>query len=76
MADVNNTGKTAASVPRVLIVDDEPHIRDLVAITLQRMGLRTLHAGGRREAESAILGERPDLCLTDMRMPDGNGLDL
>ncbi|HEX7047855.1 MAG TPA: sigma-54 dependent transcriptional regulator [Gammaproteobacteria bacterium] len=71
MVDLSNAGNA-----HVLIVDDEPDIRDLIAITLQRMGLRTLHAGGRREAEAAILNERPDLCLTDMRMADGNGLDL
>lgn len=69
MADVN-------AGARVLIVDDEPDIRDLLAITLQRMGLRTLLAKGRREAETLILDHKPDLCLTDMKMPDGSGLDL
>src|SRR5690606_3852951 len=62
MADLNTTGKANARAPRVLIVDDEPDIRELVAITLERMGVSTLHAGGRREAEAAILGARPDLC--------------
>lgn len=69
MADMNADA-------RVLIVDDEPDIRDLLAITLQRMGLRTFAASGRREAETLILEHRPDLCLTDMKMPDGSGLDL
>ncbi|HEX6928153.1 MAG TPA: sigma-54 dependent transcriptional regulator, partial [Gammaproteobacteria bacterium] len=69
MADMKTGG-------RVLIVDDEPDIRELIAITLQRMNLRALHAGNRREAETVIVNEQPDLCLTDMKMPDGNGLDL
>src|SRR5690554_1974415 len=68
--------KTATRAARVLVVDDEPDIRDLLAITLERMGLATLQAAGVREAEVQILEQRPDLCLTDMRMPDGNGLDL
>lgn len=73
MADVNvGTQRNA----RVLVVDDEPDIRELIGITLQRMGLQAMYAGGQREAENVILNERPDLCLTDMKMPDGNGLDL
>ena len=73
MADMNSGFQRNA---RVLIVDDEPDIRELIAITLERMGARTLHASGCREAEKIILNEAPDLCLTDMKMPDGDGLEL
>jgi len=73
MADVS-TDKPGNA--RVLIVDDEPDIRELIGITLQRMGLRALYADGRRAAENLILSERPEMCLTDMKMPDGDGLDL
>ena len=73
MAEVSANTKTDA---RVLIVDDEPDIRELIGITLQRMGVQTLYAANRREAEIAIVNHRPDLCLTDMKMPDGNGLEL
>lgn len=73
MADVNTERRLEG---RVLVVDDEPDIRELIGITLQRMGLRALYAGGRREAENIILNERPGLCLTDMKMQDGDGLDL
>ena len=73
MADVKTENSINA---RVLSVDDEPDIRELIAITLQRMGLKTLNAGGRREAEALVLSERPDLCLTDMKMQDGDGLEL
>jgi two-component system response regulator PilR (NtrC family) len=60
----------------VLIVDDEPDIRELLDITLSRMGLRTFTAATLREARSSVSKEQPNLCLTDMRLPDGNGISL
>jgi two-component system response regulator PilR (NtrC family) len=61
---------------RALVVDDEPDIRELLTITLERMGIDTAAAADLTEAR-ARLGERGyDLCLTDMRLPDGNGIDL
>lgn len=63
--------------PRVLIVDDEPDIRELLEITLSRMGLDTVSAATLGEAYVLLDDERPlQLCLTDMRLPDGNGIDL
>src|SRR5579862_4088988 len=62
--------------PRVLIVDDEPDLIELVAMTLRRMNL---NAQGVADLVSARerLSEQPfDLCLTDMRLPDGDGLEL
>ncbi|MFT6288048.1 MAG: two-component system response regulator PilR (NtrC family) [Alcanivorax sp.] len=60
----------------VLIVDDEPDIRELLDITLSRMGLETHCAATLAEAQ-AMLGEcKLDLCLTDMKLPDGNGISL
>ncbi|KAA1188344.1 sigma-54-dependent Fis family transcriptional regulator [Pseudohalioglobus sediminis] len=61
---------------RVLIVDDEPDIRELLDITLSRMGLETHSAATLSEAQSAVSEVIPDLCLTDMRLPDGNGIHL
>ncbi len=61
---------------RVLIVDDEPDIRELLDITLSRMGLATCCAATLAEARSQVAELRPDLCLTDMRLPDGNGITL
>ncbi len=61
---------------RVLIVDDEPDIRELLDITLSRMGLETLSAATLSEARSIVSETVPDLCLTDMRLPDGNGINL
>ncbi len=64
------------SKPRALVVDDEPDIRELLQITLERMDLDVVVeetiAGATRELRSAHY----DLCLTDMKLPDGNGLSL
>ncbi|HKK23445.1 MAG TPA: sigma-54 dependent transcriptional regulator [Pseudohaliea sp.] len=60
----------------VLIVDDEPDIRELLEITLSRMGLRTSSAATLAEARQLLAGDPPQLCLTDMRLPDGNGIEL
>ncbi len=61
---------------RVLVVDDEPDICELLAITLGRMGLTTVTVGRVGEARQQLQRQRFDLCLTDMRLPDGNGIDL
>jgi len=59
-----------------LIVDDEPDIRDLLEITLTRMGIKALTAPDLGTAR-ALLGEQTfHLCLTDMNLPDGNGIEL
>ena len=60
----------------VLIVDDEPDIRELLDITLSRMGLVTHSAATLAEAISKTDELIPDLCLTDMKLPDGNGISL
>ncbi|MDP4916740.1 MAG: sigma-54 dependent transcriptional regulator, partial [Haliea sp.] len=60
----------------ILIVDDEPDIRELLAITLSRMGLKSSSAATLGEARQKIAELQPDLCLTDMRLPDGNGIHL
>ena len=62
--------------PTVLIVDDEPDLLELVSLTLSRMNLRTRTAGDVSTARKLLKSEVFDLCLTDMRLPDGDGLDL
>ncbi|WP_439640970.1 sigma-54-dependent transcriptional regulator [Nevskia sp.] len=59
-----------------LIVDDEADIRALLEITLSRMGLRTAAAGSLGEARALLAEHSFDLCFTDMRLPDGNGIEL
>jgi two-component system response regulator PilR (NtrC family) len=61
---------------QVLIVDDEPDIRELLELTLGRMDLETRSAENVREAHDLLQQFKFDLCLTDMRLPDGNGIDL
>ncbi|MEO6079090.1 MAG: sigma-54 dependent transcriptional regulator [Steroidobacteraceae bacterium] len=61
---------------RVLIVDDEPDLVELVALTLSRMGLHPASAATLRDAQRLLLSESFDLVLCDMRLPDGDGLDL
>ncbi len=64
------------SKPLALIVDDEPDIRELLAITLQRMDIDTRACGDIAAAKAQLRGRDFQLCLTDMRLPDGDGLDL
>jgi two-component system response regulator PilR (NtrC family) len=61
---------------QVLIVDDEPDIRELLELTLGRMNLETRSAQNIKEAHHLLEQFKFDLCLTDMRLPDGNGIDL
>jgi two-component system response regulator PilR (NtrC family) len=60
----------------VLIIDDEPDICELIEITLMRMGLKTQSAQNLTDARLLLGTEKFDLCLTDMRLPDGDGIDL
>jgi len=61
---------------KALIIDDEPDIRELLEITLGRMKLDTRSARNLKEARECLAREHYDLCLTDMRLPDGCGLEL
>jgi two-component system response regulator PilR (NtrC family) len=60
----------------VLIVDDEPDIRELLEITLMRMGLDTRSAEDYSTASRLLNEQSFDLCLTDMKLPDGDGISL
>ncbi len=62
--------------PRALVIDDEPDICELLSLTLGRMGIDTDVAGDVKGAKSRLGARRYDLCLTDMRLPDGDGLEL
>ena len=59
-----------------LIVDDEADIRELLVMTLERMDIDTFSASGLQEAKQLLKQRQYALCLTDMQMPDGSGLDL
>ncbi|HEB95273.1 MAG TPA: sigma-54-dependent Fis family transcriptional regulator [Sedimenticola thiotaurini] len=64
------------SQPIALIVDDEPDILELLDITLSRMGIRTRSAADLAQARTLLRQQPFDLCLTDMRLPDGDGIEL
>ncbi len=64
------------SQPTVLIVDDEPDIRELLSMTLEGMDTRPDTAADLAEARRKLLQGGYDFCLTDMRLPDGDGLEL
>ncbi len=64
------------SQPHVLVVDDEADLRELVEITLSRMGIRSSAAATLAEARARLAEQHFDLCITDMRLPDGNGISL
>lgn len=62
--------------PLILIVDDEPDIRELLEITFNRMAIGTYSTDNLQNAKILLNEKTFDLCLTDMRLPDGNGLEL
>jgi two-component system response regulator PilR (NtrC family) len=62
--------------PIALVVDDEPDICELLSITLDRMDIATRACGDVQSAKRALSQQTYDLCLTDMRLPDGDGLEL
>ena len=64
------------SKPLALVIDDEPDIRELLSLTLGRMDIDTAVAGDVKSAKAQLSGQRFDICLTDMRLPDGDGLEL
>jgi two-component system response regulator PilR (NtrC family) len=61
---------------KALIIDDEPDICELLELTLQRMDIDTESAGTVAAAKRLIDSNQYHLCLTDMRLPDGNGIEL
>ena len=79
MSIVNGRNAVASrknTSPNILIVDDEPDIIELLELTLARMGMDVVSARSLGEAKDRLQSKRFQLCLTDMRLPDGDGLDL
>jgi len=68
--------RAASRGASVLVVDDEPDIRELLELTLVKMGLDVESVGSIAEAKERLKSDRYDLCLTDMRLTDGEGLEL
>ena len=72
---IANPDRKIAS-PHILIVDDEPDIIELLELTIARMGMDVSSAKCVRDAKQLLQSRQFQLCLTDMRLPDGEGLDL
>ena len=64
------------SAPAALVIDDEPDICELLTLTLGRMGIETDSALDLESGKKLLQSRTFDLCLTDMRLPDGDGLEL
>lgn len=64
------------SQPLALVIDDEPDICELLTLTLARMNIQTQAAVDIKSGKKLLASEAFDLCLTDMRLPDGDGLEL
>ena len=62
--------------PRILIVDDEPNIRDLLTTSLRFSGFNVQAVGNGAAAISAVLAEEPDLIVLDVMLPDMNGFSV
>ena len=62
--------------PLALVIDDEPDICELLSLTLGRMDIRTETAMDVAGAKALLSEHKFDICLTDMRLPDGDGLEL
>src|SRR5512137_2045277 len=63
-------------LPTVLVVDDEADLRELLSLTLGRLGLDVDTAESIGSARDLLGRNRYSLCLTDMRLPDGTGIEL
>ena len=68
--------KKLEATPRVLVVDDEPDLLTLMQLTLTKLGLEVITADSRQSAIAALDRQSYSLCLTDMNLGDGTGLDV
>src|SRR5512137_2773761 len=75
-ASVTEGGGQERRLPAVLVVDDEADLRELLSLTLGRLGLDVDSADSVGAARKLLAGNRYSLCLTDMRLPDGTGIEL
>ena len=64
------------ATPVILVIDDEADIRELLALTIRRMGFEAITVGTVAQAMTALNNQTFDFCLTDMKLPDGDGLQI
>lgn len=73
---MKKSGNATDTAPRVLVVDDEPDLRNLYELSLVREGYQMRTAGTLAEARALMAGQPFDVLITDMKLPDGQGLEL
>jgi DNA-binding response OmpR family regulator len=74
---VSNSGKAAAAKPRVLVVDDEADLVELISDTVgKRLGCKLISAKNVAQARKVLESQKVDLLLTDVHLPDGDGISL
>ncbi|WP_461314055.1 response regulator transcription factor [Bradyrhizobium embrapense] len=61
---------------RILVVDDDPHIREVIRVALRKAGMSVTEARDGKDALARFAGERPDLIVLDIGMPEFDGLDV
>ena len=66
----------ARKTPRVLVVDDDPGLAEVIDLLLTREGYAAERSGTVRDALARVAGAEPDLVITDLKLPDGTGLDV
>ena len=76
MSVVKAERRPRGELARVLVVDDEADIRELLDLTVARMGLSADCAASIAEARRLLERQHYQLCITDMRLPDGEGLEI
>src|SRR5690606_41099336 len=76
MPGVRNRNRYVTVQKHILIVEDEPAIRDMVAFALRKAGMEAMHAVDARAAQTAISERVPDLILLDWMLPGMSGIDL
>ncbi len=63
-------------MPRVLVIDDDPGLAEVIELLLSREGCHALHAGTVKEGLERVADSSPDVVVTDLKLPDGTGLDV
>ncbi|HET9843034.1 MAG TPA: sigma-54 dependent transcriptional regulator, partial [Gammaproteobacteria bacterium] len=76
MTSFDNARSSIKKKPKALVIDDEPDICELIRISLDRMNIETIIAHNYHQALRLLQDNHYQLCFTDMRLPDGDGLDL
>ena len=68
--------RAARKPPRVLLIEDDPGLPEVIELLLSREGYDALHAGTVKDGLDRVAAAAPDVVITDLKLPDGTGLDV